>query len=113
MAKSRIGAVLLLLLSTTAIIHASLVHHVQKPAGLRLDQECSNPLRLKGGGSEKGAVLLTGGAGYIGTHCIVALHEAGYDVSFGIFTHYAYLPQGHSHHIDGTMTSNQGAKQDF
>ena len=36
-------------------------------------------LRLKGGGS-KGTVLVTGGAGYIGTHCTVALHEAGYEV---------------------------------
>ena len=27
----------------------------------------------------KGAVLVTGGAGYIGSHAAVALHEAGYD----------------------------------
>jgi len=36
-------------------------------------------LRLRGG-SSKGTVLITGGAGYIGTHTSVALMEAGYDV---------------------------------
>lgn len=39
---------------------------------------CNSLLRLRGGGS--GTVLITGGAGYIGTHTAVALQEAGYDV---------------------------------
>lgn len=51
---------------------------------LSLRPSASNfaPLRLKGGmAASKGTVLVTGGAGYIGTHCTVALHEAGYEVS--------------------------------
>lgn len=35
-------------------------------------------LRMRGGG--KPTVLVTGGAGYIGTHTAVALQEAGYEV---------------------------------
>lgn len=31
-------------------------------------------------GSVKGTVFITGGAGYIGSHCIVELLEAGYDI---------------------------------
>ena len=34
--------------------------------------------RLRGGSG--GTVVVTGGAGYIGTHCIVALQESGYEV---------------------------------
>lgn len=30
--------------------------------------------------SERKVVFVTGGAGYIGSHCVVALQEAGYDV---------------------------------
>ena len=35
-------------------------------------------LRMRGGGKQ--TVLVTGGAGYIGTHTAVALQEAGYEV---------------------------------
>ena len=34
--------------------------------------------RIRGGTG--GTVVVTGGAGYIGTHCIVALQESGYEV---------------------------------
>lgn len=30
--------------------------------------------------NEKKTVLVTGGAGYIGSHCVVTLQEAGYNV---------------------------------
>eukprot|EP00281_Chroomonas_sp_CCMP1168_P025186 CAMPEP_0206232588 /NCGR_PEP_ID=MMETSP0047_2-20121206/11497_1 /ASSEMBLY_ACC=CAM_ASM_000192 /TAXON_ID=195065 /ORGANISM="Chroomonas mesostigmatica_cf, Strain CCMP1168" /LENGTH=415 /DNA_ID=CAMNT_0053656337 /DNA_START=20 /DNA_END=1267 /DNA_ORIENTATION=+ len=46
----------------------------------RASGDLTQPMRLRGGGPEKGAVIVTGGAGYIGTHCTVALHEAGYEV---------------------------------
>ena len=40
-------------------------------------RETPNVLRVRGGG--KPTVLVTGGAGYIGSHCAVALQEAGYE----------------------------------
>eukprot|EP00283_Hemiselmis_rufescens_P005988 CAMPEP_0173429274 /NCGR_PEP_ID=MMETSP1357-20121228/8027_1 /TAXON_ID=77926 /ORGANISM="Hemiselmis rufescens, Strain PCC563" /LENGTH=398 /DNA_ID=CAMNT_0014393431 /DNA_START=23 /DNA_END=1219 /DNA_ORIENTATION=+ len=48
------------------------------PSSLRPSVQAFAPMRLRGGAG--GTVLVTGGAGYIGTHCTVALHEAGYDV---------------------------------
>jgi len=37
-------------------------------------------MRIRGGGEPKKKVMVTGGAGYIGTHCAVALTKAGYEV---------------------------------
>lgn len=50
-------------------------------AGSSAREHCAEDslLRLRGGDG-KGTVLITGGAGYIGTHTAVALQEAGYDV---------------------------------
>jgi UDP-glucose 4-epimerase len=38
-------------------------------------------LRYRGGHSDRGRVLVTGGCGYIGSHTIVSLLEMGYDVT--------------------------------
>lgn len=40
----------------------------------------SHGLRSRIRGGNGGTVVVTGGAGYIGTHCIVALQESGYEV---------------------------------
>jgi UDP-glucose 4-epimerase len=43
-------------------------------------ESCADLERLRGGAASKGTVLVTGGAGYIGTHCAVSLIAAGYEV---------------------------------
>ena len=63
----------------TGGVHAQLA--APNHAGSSVRERCAEDslLRLRGGDS-KGTVLITGGAGYIGTHTAVALQEAGYDV---------------------------------
>lgn len=48
---------------------------------LSLQRKGSNVMRIRGGGEPKKKVMVTGGAGYIGTHCAVALTKAGYEVA--------------------------------
>lgn len=79
-----VSLVLLALLAVSSAASSSSLGLKAPTAGrLSLRPSASNfaPLRLKGGmAASKGTVLVTGGAGYIGTHCTVALHEAGYEV---------------------------------
>ncbi|EKX50299.1 hypothetical protein GUITHDRAFT_93071 [Guillardia theta CCMP2712] len=51
---------------------------IQRHGYVPFKRHIPSNLNLRGGG--KGNVLITGGAGYIGTHCAVTLQEAGYTV---------------------------------
>jgi NADPH:quinone reductase-like Zn-dependent oxidoreductase len=59
----------------------SLTASIAAPIGLRRSLTAmTNGLKSRIRGGNGGTVVVTGGAGYIGTHCIVALQESGYEV---------------------------------